>query len=136
MQPTLEQTSSIAPFDGEPPDAGFFTWDLPENVLYADAALAALFGIDAEKAEHGLPIEDYLQSVHPDDRPRLAKAISDSILAHRPQQETYRVCNASGAYVWVASFGRGFRNTKGDPVRYVGIVIPSDHVGHETDFPH
>lgn len=28
------------------PDAGFFTWDVPDNLLYADGALARLFGID------------------------------------------------------------------------------------------
>lgn len=36
-----------------------------------------------------------------------------------------RLLNALGKYVPVA-YGRGFRNTTGNPVRYVGIVILAD----------
>lgn len=110
------------------PDAGFFTWDIPENILYADGALADLFGVDPEEAERGLPIETYLDRVHPDDRSQLAKAISDSIITHMNQQETYRALNAQGRYVTVASFGRGFRDRDGLPRRYVGIVVPVGEV--------
>ncbi|MDP9840500.1 PAS domain-containing protein [Neorhizobium huautlense] len=110
----------------EVPDAGFFTWDVPDNLLYADGALARLFGIDEVLAEQGLPIEDYLARVHQDDLARLAKAIRDSIVEHTAQQEHYRVLNAAGRYVNVCSFGRGFRDQDGVPVRYVGIVVPAE----------
>jgi len=115
-------------FGGDTPDAGFFTWDMPENILYADGALAGLFGVDPEEAERGLPIETYLDRVHPEDRSQLAKAISDSIIAHKNQQETYRVLDTHGRYVTVASFGRGFRDRHGLPQRYVGIVVPIGEV--------
>ena len=108
------------------PDAGFYSWDIPENVLYADSALAAIFGLDPDLAEKGLPIEAYLERVHPDDRPRLAKTIRDSIVGHHPQQEIYRVMDGSNTYVSVVSYGRGFRDTSGNPVRYVGIVVSDD----------
>ncbi len=115
-------------FGGDTPDAGFFTWDIPENILYADGALADLFGVDPEEAERGLPIETYLDRVHPDDRSRLARVISDSITAHVNQQETYRVLGSHGRYATVASFGRGFRDRDGLPRRYVGIVVPASDV--------
>lgn len=121
-------TFSTEVFGSELPDAGFFTWDLPENVLYADNALASLFGIDFNDAEQGLPIEVFLARVHPEDVPILAKAISDSIIAHRPQQQSYRVCNSEGNYVHVMCFGRGFRDGTGEPIRYVGLVVPVNHV--------
>jgi PAS domain-containing protein len=126
MRSPRATTFSTELFGNELPDAGFFTWDLPENVLYADKALATLFGVDPAEAEQGLPIEVYLARVHPQDAPILAKAISDSIIAHRPQQQSYRVCNSEGVYVTVMCFGRGFRDAKGEPVRYVGIVVPAD----------
>ncbi|MGF9567762.1 PAS domain-containing protein [Neorhizobium sp. BT27B] len=106
------------------PDACFFTWDVPDNLLYADGALARLFGMAEASAEQGLPIEDYLARVHPEDLPRLAKAIRDSIVEHTAQQENYRVLNSDGRYVSVSSFGKGFRDKTGAPVRYVGIVVP------------
>lgn len=115
--------------DVPPPEIGFFAWDISDNRLHADGALAALFGLDAVDAADGLPIEVYLKRVHTEDRPRLAKTIRDSIVADRPQQETYRVCNALGEYTLVTGYGRGFRSRNGDTVRYVGVVIPALKAG-------
>jgi PAS domain-containing protein len=124
---TLDEAIYVAQTTGDaPPEVGFFTWDVPENVLYADRALADLFGLDATASARGLAIEAYLDRVHPHDRPRLAKTIRDSIVTDRPQQETYRVMNTPGNYVLVTGFGRGFRNHDGDIARYVGIVVPVD----------
>lgn len=109
----------------EIPDVGLFSWDIAENILHADSALAELFGLDPLEAEHGLPIEVYLERVHPDDRPRLAKVISQSITQHTNQNEKYRVKKVDGNYVDVESFARAFRDRSGNPVRYVGIVVRS-----------
>lgn len=109
-------------------EIGFFTWDITDNTLYADAALAELFGLEADDTSNGLPIEAYLKRVHPEDRPRLAKTIRDSIVANRPQQETYRVCNKLGRYTLVTGYGRGFRKRNGDTVRYVGVVVPAQTI--------
>lgn len=126
MRQMVELTFDTATVGGGVPDAGFYSWDIPENTLYADSALSSLFGIDSDEAEMGLPIEAYLARVHPEDRPRLAKTIHDSIVGHFPQQEIYRVLNAASSYIGVASYGRVFRDSGGNPVRYVGIVIPAD----------
>lgn len=120
----------------EVPDAGFFTWDIPENLLYADAALARLYGIGEASAEQGLPIESYLARVHPEDLPRLAMAIRDSIVEHTAQQEHYRVLNCDGQYVSVCSFGKGFRDKDGVPARYVGIVVPAGQTETDTRVAH
>jgi PAS domain-containing protein len=63
---TLDSILFVAQAVGEaPPEAGFFTWDVPENILYADGALANLFGLESVVASQGLPIEAYLDRVHP-----------------------------------------------------------------------
>ncbi|MFS2155268.1 diguanylate cyclase, partial [Rhizobium sp. Rhizsp42] len=62
------------------PDSGFFYVDLPENVLYADNALATLFGVDPAEAEQGLPIEVRAGSVCLNRLGRFAKWISASIM--------------------------------------------------------
>lgn len=128
MRPTQTINFSTEVFGSELADGGFFTWDLPENVLYADNALASLFGVDPTDAEQGLPIEVFSARVHPEDTPILAKAISDSIIAYRPQQQSCRVCNSEVNYVTVMCFGRGGRDSTGEPVRYVGIVVPVDNM--------
>jgi PAS domain-containing protein len=133
VRPT-DEAVFVAQVAGEaPPEVGFFTWDVPENIVYADAALASLFGLDAHDASSGLAIEAYLDRVHPEDRSRLAKTIRDSIIADRPQQETYRVLNSASEYVVVTGFGRGFRDGNGNTIRYAGVVVSAaDETGRSA----
>ncbi|MGF9567784.1 PAS domain-containing protein [Neorhizobium sp. BT27B] len=122
----LDRTFYAQVDEDAPEEVGFFTWDITDNTLYADGALAALFGLEAADTANGLPIEGYLKRVHPEDRPRLAKTIRDSIVANRPQQETYRVRDVRGNYTSVTGYGRGFPRLNGDTVRYVGVVVPAE----------
>lgn len=134
---TLDEVLFLARVTEEaPPEVGFFTWDVPENILYADRALADLFGLDPTAASQGLPIEAYLDRVHSDDKPRLAKTIRDSIVTDRPQQETYRVLNRDDQFVFVTGYGRGFRGRGGDIMRYVGVVVPSNAGTSPSKYAH
>jgi PAS domain-containing protein len=108
------------------PDAGLFTWDMNADLVYADSALAALFGLDAAETERGLPVQAYLDRVHPDDVAGLAKQISDAIIAQHPTVQHYRSMNATGSYVRVSAFGRCFRDRNNNPIHYAGIVVPSE----------
>jgi PAS domain S-box-containing protein len=105
-------------------DAGIYTWDIVRNLVFADSALAELFGMDPDATVRGLPLEDYLERVHPDDKPDLAKTISQAIVAEIAQQNIYRVQGSDGRYRTVAAFGRAFRDQSGSPVLYSGIVVP------------
>ena len=125
MRSKQDPIPSYDAHESEACDAGFFTWDVGEDMLYSDGAVARLFGLDPEATESGLGIATYLERVHPDDRPGLAKAIRNTIVEHRPQQEVYRVLNALDESVSVLSFGRCFRNAAGEPCRYVGIIVPN-----------
>ncbi|EPE96469.1 PAS domain-containing protein [Rhizobium grahamii] len=108
------------------PDAGLFTWDLNSDLVYADSALAELFGLDPAETQHGLPVQVYLERVHPDDAPRLAKQINDAIIAEHPTVQEYRSRKADGSYVNVSAFGRCFRDRNNNPVHYAGIVMAMD----------
>ncbi|WP_112941922.1 MULTISPECIES: PAS domain-containing protein [unclassified Rhizobium] len=108
------------------PDAGLFTWDMNADLVYADSALAALFGLEAAETERGLPVQAYLDRVHPDDVAGLAKQISDAIVAQHPTVQHYRSMNAEGSYVRVSAFGRCFRDRNNNPIHYAGIVVPSE----------
>ncbi|MDM9645366.1 PAS domain-containing protein [Rhizobium sp. S163] len=105
------------------PDTGLFTWDMNADLVYADSALASLFGLDAAETERGLPVQAYLDRVHPDDVAGLAKQISDAIIAQHPTVQHYRSMNADGSYVCVSAFGRCFRDRHDNPVYYAGIVV-------------
>ncbi|WP_376743648.1 PAS domain-containing protein [Ensifer canadensis] len=118
-----ERTFVVDLPDADTTDSGIFTWDIAQDLVYGDAALAELFGLVAEETNCGLPLKLYLDRVHPEDRPRLAKKITETIVGGRAQQSAYRVKTHGGRYVSVIAFGRCFRDRKGSPVLYSGIVV-------------
>lgn len=109
--------------DADTTDSGIYTWDIVQDLVYGDTALAELFGLAAEEVNCGLPLKSYLDRVHPEDQPRLAKKITETIVGGRAQQSSYRVRTRGGRYVSVVAFGRCFRDRKGTPVLYSGIVV-------------
>jgi PAS domain-containing protein len=104
-------------------DSGIFTWDIVRDLVYGDSALAELFGLAAKEVSQGMPLKLYLDRVHPDDRPALAKTITQTIVGERAQQSVYRVRTRGGIYVSVVAFGRCFNDREGTPVLYSGIVV-------------
>jgi PAS domain-containing protein len=109
--------------DADKADAGIFTWDIIRDLVYGDSALAELFGLATKEVGQGLPLKDYLDRVHPEDRPGLAKTITETIVGERAQQSFYRVKTRGGFYVSVVAFGRCFRDREGTPILYSGIVV-------------
>lgn len=105
-------------------ESGFFTWDIVANLLYADGAVADLFGLDYRSTEQGLPLEAYIERIHPKDRPGVAVAIHESITTGEPEQQSYRTRQADGHYSYVMVFGRCFRDRNGVPSLYAGIICP------------
>lgn len=107
-------------------EAGIWTWCLERNVLYADTALAGLFGLDAVETLAGLPVDRYVARIHPDDRGRVAKSMSDAVIGGMPYFEEYRVKDGYGETRRVMALGRCFRDRSGNPVHYAGITYPLD----------
>lgn len=105
-------------------DSGVFTWDISSNQFFADSALALLFGLEPENTMAGLPMEQYLDRVHPDDKSRVAHSIHNAIVSGAPCQQNYRVRSSGKHYTEIMSFGRCFRNSDGAPSQYAGIVYP------------
>lgn len=105
-------------------DAGLYTRDIPANTLYADAALAQLFGMDPIETAAGIPLERYLERVHHADRSMLARSIRTALTEGVPFQESYRVYGANGAVNHVMAYGKTFLDAEGAPYRYAGIVFP------------
>lgn len=128
MPTPIDHPFEVQIWDETPGEPGIYTWDINSNLVFADGAVARLFGLDPKEARHGLPLELYLDKVHPEDRPSLAKTISDTIVADIPQQHTYRVRSFDDTYQAVAAFGRAFHNRDGTLVAYSGMVVPTDGV--------
>jgi PAS domain S-box-containing protein len=105
-------------------DAGIFSWVLSTDTVYADAAVAALFGFEAQQLEDGQPIINLLDRIDPRDKARTARAIHEAIITGEPYQQDYRVIRPDGTSADVAAFGRCFRDSEGTPAHYAGIICP------------
>lgn len=105
-------------------DAGLYTWDLTTDTLYADSALAELFGLEKSESERGLPLNRYVERIHVEDRSFVAGAIRQALLTGQPFQESYRVYKSDGSSVRILAFGKCFRDSHGEPRLYAGIVFP------------
>jgi signal transduction histidine kinase/ActR/RegA family two-component response regulator len=99
-----------------------WTWDIPNNRLFADANLARLFNLPPSEAEGGL-LDRYIQSIHPDDWPRVAAALERSVKSGEDYEADYRIVQADGSVRWVAARGRVERDGSGRPVRMPGVLV-------------
>lgn len=107
-------------------EAGIFTWVIGSDTVYCDDLAAALFGFDSVQARKGLPVSHYLERMHPDDLPRVAKAIHETMITNLPYQENYRVCLPDGSVRELSAYGSCFRGADGEPSHYAGILMQVD----------
>ena len=99
-----------------------WTWDIPNNRLFADQSLARLFNLDPSAAEGGL-LDQYVESIHPEDRPRVIAALDQSLQTGKDYEADYRIVQADGSVRWVTARGRAERDSSGRPVRMPGVLV-------------
>ncbi|MGP6419081.1 PAS domain-containing protein [Pseudomonas putida] len=101
---------------------GTWDWDIGEDRFIADAHFAQLHGVDPAHASQ-LPISDYLQGVHPEDRALIARSIKHCITHGTEYAEEYRLLKADGELRWVFARGRCYKDHHGRPVRFLGAAL-------------
>ncbi|MBK5517975.1 PAS domain S-box protein [Pseudomonas sp. TH10] len=101
---------------------GTWDWDISEDRFIADAHFAQLHGIDPAQAGQ-LPISDYLQAVHPEDRALIARSIKHCITHGTEYAEEYRLLQTDGEIRWVFARGRCYKDHHGRPVRFLGAAL-------------
>ena len=113
---------------GNEQEAGIYTWSLADDRLYGDTAVASLFGLDPALTIKGLPLTDYIQRVYAGDRFLLSTQITKAVRDGLPYNAEYRVLNSEDKFVLVMAVGRCFRNGRGNPTLYSGIIYPLDQL--------
>lgn len=84
---------------------GTWDWNVDDDEVTADAALADLFDIDRTVAQSGTGLEQFLQSIHEADRERVEAAIERTVETGEPFEEEYRVHAAHDDIRWVLARG-------------------------------
>jgi PAS domain S-box-containing protein len=104
-------------------EVGTWTWDVVNDRVIADENLARLFDLSPKDAA-GAPIEKYLQSMHPDDRPAVVTAVANAIEDSSGKFEIdYRVVRNNGTTSWITARGKVERDAQGKPKYFPGVAI-------------
>ncbi len=99
---------------------GMWEWEISSGKLTWSSATEDVFHIPQD--QFPATYDSYLQLVHPDDRDRLAQAISSSFGPIGLFSVEHRVVGR-GREVWIESHGSVVRSSNGLPVRVVGTVL-------------
>jgi PAS domain S-box-containing protein len=111
----LESTMAAA-------EIGSWQWDVRSNDFTADRNLAALYGLDDERALNGSP---HLQHryIHPDDLGAVRRAEHNALRLGVFEPTEFRVKLANGVERWVARRGRVQMGENGRAVFISGLII-------------
>lgn len=112
-------------------EIGTWSWDIVSNVVTADANLAKIFFSDPKRTQG--PVEDFVQQMHPEDRPRVEELIEKSMTTGIIDMD-YRLVQPDGSVRWVIARGRVERDAEGKPVRLPGVIIDiTEHKRQENE---
>lgn len=98
-----------------------FDWDPVADTLYLAPRFHAMLGYDEGRLEP--TIEAWLALAHPDDRPRLERALRDHAAGDAPTFEVeHRLRHADGAWRWMLARGAALQGPDGRALRVAGSV--------------
>nr|WP_165356606.1 PAS domain-containing protein [Sphingosinicella sp. BN140058] len=105
---------------------GTFMWDIAADRIFADERFAATFGMDPEQCRAGMPLSEAFDSIHPDDRERVAEAIAEALQRGGGYRCQYRVRQHDDVYRWIEANGRVDIAADGTPLRFPGVLLDVD----------
>jgi diguanylate cyclase (GGDEF)-like protein/PAS domain S-box-containing protein len=98
---------------------GLWDWDLRGGETYYSPRWKAMLGYD--DAAVGSRPEEWLERVHPDDRPRLRQALDEHLAGVQPYFECeHRMRTSDGSWRWMLSRGLAVRDENGRAYRMAG----------------
>jgi len=101
---------------------GTWDWNISDDQFIADTHFAQLHGVDPLLASQ-LPISEYLQGVHPEDRAMVTRGIKHAITHGTEYAEEYRLLQPDGQVRWVFARGRCYKDHHGRPIRFLGAAL-------------
>jgi PAS domain S-box-containing protein len=98
---------------------GIWDWDVASNRVVWDDALFRLYG--RPRTGEGLSFEEWLETVVPEDRPRVKEGLRTTMTGARKPVEEYRVTWPDGSIHHLAAEWQTFFDPAGRAVRLVGV---------------
>ncbi|MGC8712617.1 MAG: PAS domain S-box protein [Leptodesmis sp.] len=100
---------------------GSWEFDLQTQVITWSEELYHMFGLDPSRPVS--PYEEYLQKIHPDDRPKLLQCVEQAIAGGMPYIIDYRIILSDGSIRYQEARGEVIRNAQGQIVALRGTAL-------------
>ncbi|WP_406698232.1 ATP-binding protein [Singulisphaera sp. Ch08] len=101
---------------------GTWAWDVPNDRFYGDPSFARIFAVPPSAVAGG-PLTGLLNSIHPDDRDRVAGLVNLAVETCGRYEADYRVTDGAGGWRWVNARGQVEQDETGKAIRFPGVVI-------------
>jgi PAS domain S-box-containing protein len=105
---------------------GTWVWDVPADRIVADEQFARSFGLDPALCQAGMPLDQAMASIHPDDAERVAGEIAAALARGGAYRCEYRVLHAEGGYRWTEASGEVEMSADGSPLRFAGVLVDTE----------
>jgi len=98
-----------------------YDWDVDTDRLSVQGPMAEIFGVAVEEAAKGLPLQSFLEGIHPDDRAQAAALVANTVNTGAAFEAEYRTLGM-GQLRAVLSRGRIERGPSGQRL-FSGVLI-------------
>ncbi len=99
---------------------GNWEWNILKNELHFSDEAYRIFGLKAQEINGSY--ETFLNSVHPDDRETVKKAVNEALYENKPYNVDYRIVLPNGAERFIHAQAEVVFDQSGAPVRMFGTV--------------
>jgi PAS domain S-box-containing protein len=101
--------------------AGMWQWDIATHQVTWSTENYRLLGYDPNTVEPSY--EQWLQTVHPEDRAWVAQAVQNAVATHQGLALEFRIIRPDGSLRWLADMGDVVHDDAGQLIGMVGVQI-------------
>ncbi|HET9928527.1 MAG TPA: PAS domain-containing protein, partial [Rubrobacter sp.] len=99
---------------------GLLDWDVATGKSRCSGAMAEIYG--HPQGEFNPSYEEFLERVHPDDRPHVRRTLDGAVAVGAPHELEFRIVRPAGDIGWVHAKGRVQMDERGVPARVLGVL--------------
>lgn len=106
---------------------GTWDWNIVDETIFCSDQTYAIF--DWQRARSNISYQDYIELVHPDDKPHVQEVVDEAIICFQPYSMEYRIIRDDGSERYVKQMGEVYHDQVGAPIRMLGTVqdISDEH---------
>jgi len=111
---------------------GAWSLEIETQNLRGDAILNNLFGFEADIFPQ---LDQYINRIHPDDRDRVSRAVTNAIENNTTYDEEFRIDLPDGGVRWARSYAQNFPASQGSAREFTGLTYDvTDRKLREIDY--